>query len=299
MPIIVFFEPRDESDHLLEKALRLDHAWQLFFPDTIGEINTTGDVFGLANWLWREFGKCSGYIRKDSPETVYVSSPHLSKGGHDFVARIASFWSDEIYFRGQDGNMSANSWLAPTSNVLSAEKADDAEKVFSGVDQGSFTRYIGAVLGPSRGFTSTYVIPKGGTYSRMHSHSAIDELYLVLEGVGHLRFNGHTLEVGKGTIISKPSGPDASSQLLADMGEELVILDIEIWPEPMRDTKDLILYPDHKEFLLRGTGWSNMIQTENVGDANDMGSHYSEGYERQKNGAWRKKSVPGMKDRIE
>lgn len=298
MSKIIFFESKSESDPLMENAIRLDRAWQLFFPNSVGKVDASGDIFGLVDWLWRELGKISGFIRKDAPDTVYVSCPHLSDEGHDFVARISSFWSDDIYFQESDGTLSTNSWRAPTVNVLSEIGMDASEKVFSVEEQGCFTRYTGAILGPGRGFTSIYVIPVGGSYSRMHSHSAVDELYVVLEGSGHLRFNGHSVEIGKGTIISKPIGPDASSQLLADTGEELRILDIEIWPDPMRESKDLVLYPDHKEILLKGKGWSNMIQSDNVTDANDMGVHYSEGYERQKDGGWKKKSVPGFKNRV-
>ena len=299
MSRIIFFEGRNESDPSAEKAIRLDLAWQLFFPKCIGKVDPTGDIFGLTDWLWREFGKISGFIRRDSPDNIYVLSPHLSDEGSDFVARISSFWSDEIYFKNSDGTLTGNSWKAPTVNLLSESEMDHSEKAFSGEDQGCFTRYIGAVLGPGRGFTSTYVIPAGGSYSRLHSHSAVDELYVVLEGSGHLRFNGHLVEIVKGTIISKPIGPDAYSQLLADKGERLKVLDIEIWPDPRRESKDLILYPDHKEILLRGTGWGSMIQSDNVNDLNDIDRHYTEGYERQKDGGWKKKSVPGFNDRVE
>ncbi len=299
MSRIVFFEAEGESDPLMENAIRLDRAWQLFFPKSIGKVDPSGDIFGLTDWLWREFGRISGFIRKDSPGTAFVKSPHLSNEGRDFVSRIASFWSDEIFFQDSDGNHSENMWKAPTVNILSETGMDASESVFSGEDQGCYTRFIGAVLGPGRGFTSTYEIPDGRSYSRLHSHSAVDELYVVMEGSGHLRFNGHLVEIKKGTVISKPTGPDASSQILADMGEKLKILDIEIWADPRRESKDLIIYPDHKEILLRGTGWGNMIQTDNVADLSDMDQHYSEGYERQKDGGWKKKSVPGFKDRVE
>lgn len=299
MPRIILFETQNEEDRIMENAIRLDRAWSLFLPKTIGSVNPQGDIFGLTDWLWREFGKISGFMRKDSPESVYVSVPNLSDEGRAYVERISSFWSDDIRIRDSSGNLSDNLWRAPTLNLLSETSMDASEKVFSGDDQGCFTRYTGAVLGPGRGFTSTYAIPIGGAYSRLHSHSSVDELYVVLEGTGHLRFNGHSVEIQKGSIISKPVGPDASSQILADMGEKLKILDIEIWPDHRKESKDLIIYPDHKEVLLSGTGWSNVIQTDNVEDANDLDKHYKEGYERQKDGGWEKKSVPGSSERRE
>ena len=48
------------------------------------------------------------------------------------------------------------------------------------------------------------------------------------------------MDISQGDLISKPLGPDVPTQLLADRGVPLRILDTEIWPDSTRTAKDVV-----------------------------------------------------------
>jgi uncharacterized cupin superfamily protein len=142
------------------------------------------------------------------------------------------------------------------------------------------------VLGPGRAFFSVQMIARGASTARLHSHSALDEYYLILEGRGTLRFNGKEVEVKQGDLIGKPAGPDAATQLIADRGETLRILDMEVWHQRAHFSKDVISDPDFNEIILRGRGWDAVIPADSLMPSDDSGNHYDEGYKRTKDGGW-------------
>jgi uncharacterized cupin superfamily protein len=123
--------------------------------------------------------------------------------------------------------------------------------------------------------------------ARLHSHSAIDEYYLILKGKGHLRFNDSMIEIKSGDLIGKVRGPDNSTQILADLGETVTVLDMEIRPDQRYNEKDVVAYPDHKEIYLSGQGWSSILPTESIvsgKDIADVNTYYKK-YKRTKDGA--------------
>lgn len=85
----------------------------------------------------------------------------------------------------------------------------------------SYELNLMSLLGPSRAFFSVQVIGKDGVTARQHSHSTVDKFYLILEGKGTLRYNGRETEAKRGDLISKTTGLDVTSHLVADKGEEL------------------------------------------------------------------------------
>ncbi len=285
------------------KSIRLDIAWKLFLPDSFGMLPKRGndnDFILLSNWLWNTLGKNAGRLRKDLPERMWIIVPDLDRSGFRFVERIASMWSDTVLeYTLNDGGTPAerDAWIQPTLNVFSDQNIEPEEEALTLREPEGTTRYLMPLLGMGRAFMRTYWIGKNCTYSRLHSHSAVDEYYLVLSGTGTLRTGEKSIVVEPGTLISKPTGPDLTSQFIADKGEELKILDIEVWPDATRTSKDFVYYPDHNEVLLRGLGWSNSMPYESITSATDLDENYDYGYSRNKDGSWSSKNVPGQKPR--
>ncbi|MFZ0892581.1 MAG: cupin domain-containing protein [Thermoplasmata archaeon] len=276
-------------DHTARKgAIRGDRAWAFFCGTKLSPEGDEG-FWGFANWLWNALAKKTGNLNRDSRGPVIVSIPELEPAAMDFVARLVSFWSTDVRER-RGRTLSGNRWRAPVVNVLNDQAREGAEKtlVRETDADGSTELNLMPLLGPGRAFFSVQVIEKGGVTARMHSHSAVDEYYLILEGKGTLRYNGRAVPVKRGDIIGKPTGPDAATHLLANRGERLRILDMEIWHERFTGTpttaKDIIYWPDTAEVYMRGPGWGALIPRDAMVSTTDLETHWSEAYRRTKDG---------------
>lgn len=301
MSIIFLIDP--DKKVRPDGVIRADVGWKLFLPDSMGDFSSKSRrmVSKLVQWFWGELSDRLGFLRKDSPEVVYVITPPLSDPARELMLRIASMWADEVHvIEEPDGNTDLketgeNQWIPPIVNL--GDPSTPLLKSMTIEDAEGNTVYLMPALGSSRAFMRTYNIVEGRCYSRLHSHSAVEEHYYILEGRGTLRYGNHAVSLKPGDLISKPVGPDNYSQFIADQGMDMKVLDIEGWPDTTNNTKDAVLYPDHKELLLRGQGWSSIIQSENNLPPYDFDEHYHYGYERQKDGSWKGKDVPGVKKR--
>lgn len=270
-----------------ESPIRVDLAWDLFFESksTIPEGHGSR-LIPFANWLWGELGKRSGNLNKNAKPELILAIPPLSQEALDFLLRLCSFWADEVYVK-KAGVLSENLWRKPVVNVFDDGRIDGAERSLSVKDEaGSLDRYLMPLLGPGRAFFRVEVIEKGENAARFHSHSNVDEYYLILDGTGTLRYNGKEVKVGCGDLVAKPTGPDATSMLIADRGERLRILDMEVWHENPYYSKDLVHNPDFGEIIMRGPGWGAILPQESLITSEDFRSYYDEGYRRTKDGGW-------------
>ena len=235
------------------QPIRVDLAWDLFLPGSDGDLpeEKFHDIDMLKNWLWRHLGRKLGYLKNDQSIPVTVLLPKLSKAGLDFVVRTCSFWSDEIYLLPEsNGTARKNLWTAPVVNVFDVPGKSDSLSKLTSLNHRALHSMLSPILGSGKSNIRTYLIPPGMTFARFHSHTSREEFYLVLEGKGNVRIGGHKLEVKKGDLISKPTGPDLATQFLADLGEDLRVLDVEVWPDIDKRSKDLVHYPDHGELDL-------------------------------------------------
>jgi len=277
-------------DHATRRgAVRGDRAWR-FFCGPGDSLDGDADIWGFANWLWNALATRAGTLNRDSKGPVTVSIPRLQPAALDFVVRLVSFWGNDV--REKNGRtLSANLWREPVVNVFGDRTRQGAEKklVREFDADGSTELNLMPLLGPGRAFFSVQVIEKGGVTARMHSHSAVDEYYLILEGRGTLRYNGRAVKVEKGDLVAKPSGPDAATHLLANRGEKLRILDMEVWHERFTGTatttKDLIYWPDYAEFSMRGPGWGALVPADSMISTAELEKHWSDTYRRTKDGA--------------
>ena len=269
-----------------EGAVRVDLAWELFFGSKSAMPQGHGErLIPLANWLWDELGRKAGNLNRNAGKELTLAIPPFGQDGLDFVLRLVSFWADEVYVK-KAGTLSGNLWKKPVANVYDDKTLDGSERsIVRAVDE-SYTRFLMPVLGTGRGFFRVEVVQNGASPARYHSHSEVDEYYLILDGSGTLRFNGKDIVVNRGDLIAKPTGPDATSQLIADQGEPLRILDMELWHDRFRRSKDLIFNPDFNEIFMRGPGWGSLTPAESLMPPEDFGKHYDEGYRRMKDGSW-------------
>lgn len=280
-------------------TVRWDLAWPLFLPDAVGDI-PVGDgkqVVPLARWFWETMGRLTGRLRCDAPEAVWCVVPPLTPAAEDFVIRLASFWSDTVIDH-RDNPSDNNCWRAPVLDVFGSDKHSDAESRMTAVyGPNEVARYAMPLLGVGRAFMRVEVVPPNSATARLHSHSAVDEYYLVLAGRAQLRIGSHALEVGPGSLIGKPTGPDLTSHFVTSLGEGITVLDIEIWPDRELRSKDLVYYPDYREVLWRGEGWRGAQVVSALGSADDLMRHYDDGYVREDDQSWRPASIPGTDPR--
>ena len=275
------------DDSPSERALRVDLAWELFFESKSSMPKGHGArLLPFTNWLWDELGKKAGNLNKNSRGVVTLTIPALDQESLDFLLRLVSFWADEVRVK-KGGALSENMWRKPVVNVFDDATLDGAERsLLMKDDAGSIDRFLMPLLGPGRAFFRVEVIEEQENAARFHSHSDVDEYYLILDGKGTLRYNGKEMEVKRGDLIGKPTGPDATSQLIADRGEKMRILDMEVWHQRPYYSKDLILNPDFGELIMRGPGWGAIVPQESLMTSEDFRSHYDEGYRRTKDGGW-------------
>lgn len=269
-----------------EGAIRVDRAWELFFESKTSIPEGHGSrLIPFTNWLWDELGKKAGYLNKNSREELTLTIPSLSQEAIDFLVRIGSFWADEVHVK-KSGTLSGNLWKKPVVNVFDDKTLDGSERSLTRKQEDGIDRFLMPLLGPGRAFFRVELIEKGESSARFHSHSEVDEYYLILEGTGTLRYSGKDVIVKRGDLVAKPTGPDATSQLIADHGEPLRILDMEVWHDRPYYSKDVVLNPDFNEIFMRGPGWGALLPAEALITPEDFRKHYDEGYRRNKDGSW-------------
>jgi len=278
-----------------EGAIRVDLAWELFFESKTGMPEGHGGrLIPFTNWLWDELGKKAGYLNRNSRGELTLAIPALGQEALDFLVRVGSFWADEVYLK-KNGVVSENLWRKPVVNVFEDKLLDGGEGALTRKDGETYQRFFMPLLGPGRAFFRVEVIDNGESAARYHSHSNVDEYYLILEGSGTLRFNDKEVVVEGGDLIGKPAGPDDVSQLIADRGEPLRILDMEIWHDRPYSSKDLVFNPDFNEIIMRGPGWGALFPAEAVMTSEDFREHYDEGYRRNRDGGWVPSKLRGHK----
>src|SRR5947209_8633827 len=194
------------DDQVTQRSVRADLAWELFFKSKTEMPKGHGEpLLPFANWFWDEMGQRAGRLLKYSKGEATVTVPPLAPEALDFVVRLASFWSDEVYLR-KRGSLSGNMWRRPVVNVFDDDTREGAERALaSRKEPGSIDRFLMPLLGPGRAFFRIRVVEKDESAARFHSHSHVDEYYLILTGKGTLRYNGSETEVKSGDLIGKPA----------------------------------------------------------------------------------------------
>lgn len=178
-----------------EGAIRADLAWELFFKSKTTFPEGHGvRLIPFTSWLWDEFGRKAGFLNRDSVKDLTLATPALDQAGFDFLLRIVSFWADEVYVK-KGGQLSENMWKKPVVNVLDDNSLDRSGRSLVRKNPDNYQRFLMPLLGPGRAFFRVRVIDNGESAARFHSHSHVDEFYLILEGSGTLRYNNNEVLV--------------------------------------------------------------------------------------------------------
>ena len=161
--------------------------------------------------------------------------------------------------------------------------------------------YLAPMTGIGRAYLKIQEVAAGSASTRLHSHRAHDEYYLIEKGTGTLRMGRHTAPVVPGTLVAKPAGPQFPTHIVADQGEAVTLLNIEVYLDARLwlGACDLMAYPDDGELLMVGPGWENMVPKKAIQWADDVFSHDFTGYARQTDGTAVNASFPGHPPRQE
>ncbi len=102
---------------------------------------------------------------------------------------------------------------------------------------------------------------------------------------GPSKVKGSVLDALLEEFDSHPSDP---SHIIADRGERLRMLDMELWGERFTGTastaKDLMYWPDFDEFQMRGPGWGAVLPEKSLITTKGIDDYYYETYKRTKEG---------------
>jgi uncharacterized cupin superfamily protein len=82
-----------------------------------------------------------------------------------------------------------------------------------------------------------------------HLHHAQEEMFVILEGVGHLRVAGEHLPIKAGDVIFIPPGPEYPHQIINTSAAQLKYLSIST-----RESPEIAEYPDSGKFLAYTSG---------------------------------------------
>ena len=141
------------------------------------------------------------------------------------------------------------------------------------------SRMLDAVSGLERLYASRETLEPGEVYNRFHSHTSSEELYLVLEGEGHIRINERVQAIRAGQCFGKPCGYDLSTQLVNSGARTMVFLDIGTLVE--KGAVDVGRYPEHGELMMRLGGRAWIAPLDALFPMAQIGEVYDRAYYRE------------------
>jgi uncharacterized cupin superfamily protein len=109
---------------------------------------------------------------------------------------------------------------------------------------GLVTKLLGTAGGSQKIYVNIDVVPPKAYSTKYHSHSQQEEFFIILSGVGMLRWNGKEYTIKKKDFISKPAGQNLAHTFYNTSEENLVILDIGT-----NEKEDTCYYPDEDVYM--------------------------------------------------
>lgn len=104
--------------------------------------------------------------------------------------------------------------------------------------------HISSKIGAERLGYNVTIVPPGKRAFPYHQHHVIEEMVLVLEGEGTLRFAGKEYRIKKHDVIAFPPGPNRAHQIINTSRSDLKFLCLST-----RETADVVEYPDSDKVL--------------------------------------------------
>jgi uncharacterized cupin superfamily protein len=132
---------------------------------------------------------------------------------------------------------------------------------------------IGALIGARKLGYNLTVVPPGKAQCPFHCHHGEEEMFLILEGEGELRFGDQRYPIRKHDVIACPQGgPEVAHQIINTGTTTLRYLALSTMSEV-----DTCEYPDSGKILIvtgqsPGSGVHKMFRAENTVDYYDRES---------------------------
>jgi uncharacterized cupin superfamily protein len=117
---------------------------------------------------------------------------------------------------------------------------------------------IGFLIGAEKLGYQLFEIAPGKIASAMHSHTEEEELYIVFDGVGTIRFSFGEYPIRKGDLIALPVGERGTHQLKNTGSSKLVVLALA-----NEAVADCVFYPDSDKLLFARKLMPRMVSGNN------------------------------------
>ena len=119
------------------------------------------------------------------------------------------------------------------------------------------TQLLGKLAGSKNLYVNIDLVKPEAISVKYHSHSLLEEFFIILEGTGKLRLNNRELKVKKGDFFAKPPGRNIAHQFINDSNCILKILDFGI-----KNENDIVSYPDEDVILVKKSNKAFKIKDE-------------------------------------
>ena len=151
--------------------------------------------------------------------------------------------------------------MKPVMNLDEVEFDDLEENGVCTSKRGSIGSRIGA---RKLGYNRT-VLPPGKAHCPLHSHRAEEEMFLVLEGTGELRYGEARYPLREHDVIACPTGgPETAHQIVNTGNRDLRYLSLSTVA-----ALEVCEYPDSGKVGVFGTGVRRMFRAETSVDYYD------------------------------
>lgn len=128
--------------------------------------------------------------------------------------------------------------------IINIDDVEFAREIRHGDDFEARIAPVGVHLGARKLGYNVTAVPPGKRAFPFHNHHTNEEMFLILDGSGTLRFGKDEYPVRKGDLVAcPPGGPEVAHQLINSGGEELRYLALST----TLDT-DVFQYPDSGKF---------------------------------------------------
>jgi uncharacterized cupin superfamily protein len=122
-------------------------------------------------------------------------------------------------------------------------------------------------IGPKIGLKTlgcgVYVLPPGKRGFPYHAHSLIEEMFVVLEGTGTLRYDGQEYPIRRGDVIASPVGKPHQIVNTSDADLKYLAISSNV-------LADVVLYPDsNKVQAVSGAFPKTLWHITKLSDATD------------------------------
>ncbi|MCP4178758.1 MAG: cupin domain-containing protein [bacterium] len=131
------------------------------------------------------------------------------------------------------------------------------EFIDPGVESDLQTKLLGKLAGCKKLCINIDLVKPGAKSTKYHSHSTMEEFFIILNGTGKLRLNNKEYKIKLGDFLSKPSGKNIAHQFINDSDTVLEILDIST-----KEENDIVSYPDEDIILIKKLNKVFSIESE-------------------------------------